>query len=253
VGIFAVAQRLSSLGTLFFLAIGNISTPIFADYYSRGEIAPLKKLYQTTTKWVVMFNVPLFLLLIFFTKPILSIFGGDFSQGSAGLVILAIGNLVYTGTGPGANLLDMTNHTKFNSANSAFLIIVTIVSDLLLIPRWGVIGAAAASAFSTVIVNMVCLIEVYILIKIQPYGRGMFKPILAGLIASAITYLLNSYMVLPALLNLLVGGTILLGIYALVLIMLGFSEEDLLVINNFRSQISSMKLFVKPIAESPSD
>ncbi|MDD5369348.1 MAG: flippase, partial [Anaerolineaceae bacterium] len=123
VGIFAVAQRLSSLGTMFFLAVGNISTPIIAEFYSHGEVSQLKKLYQTTTQWVVMFNVPLFLTLTLFSKPLLSIFGSDFTFGATALIILAVGNLAYTGTGLGANILDMTNHTKFNSINSAFMVI----------------------------------------------------------------------------------------------------------------------------------
>ncbi len=247
VGIFAVAGRLSTLGTMFFLAIGNISTPIIADFHNRGETGQLKKLYQTTTKWVVMFNIPLFLFLVLFSKPLLSIFGSDFTYGAPALIVLAIGNLVYTGTGLGANILDMTNHTKVNSANSAILVIVTITSDLLLIPRWGVIGAAAASAFSTVIVNVVCLIEVYVLLKMQPYELTILKPILAGLIAAATTLLLNHYFVLPSLLLLFVGGTVLWGIYALVLIIVGFSEEEMLVINAFRARLKLLMPLIKSV------
>jgi O-antigen/teichoic acid export membrane protein len=247
VGIFAVAGRLSSLGTMFFLAVGNISTPIIADFHNRGELGQLKKLYQTTTKWVVMFNIPLFLFLVLFSKPLLSIFGSDFIYGAPALIVLAIGNLVYTGTGLGANILDMTNHTKINSANSAILVIVTIASDLLLIPRWGVIGAAAASAFSTVIVNVVCLIEVYALLKMHPYELAILKPILAGLIAAATTFLLNHYFVLPSLLLLFVGGTVLWGIYALVLFIVGFSEEEMLVINAFRARLKLLMPLIKSV------
>lgn len=241
VGIFAVAQRLSSLGTMLFLSVGNISTPIIADFYSRGELGQLKQLYQTTTKWVLMFNVPLFLTFVFFSKPLLSIFGADFTLGSTALVVLAVGNLFYTGTGLGANILDMTNHTKYNSANSAFMVVITIVSDLLLIPRWGVIGAASASAISTVIVNVVCLLEVLFLLKMHPYGRDIFKPILAGSISAGITFLFNQHLVLPSLLHLFVGGGILWAIYVLILTRLGFSEDDMLIVANFRSRLKFLK------------
>ena len=241
VGIFAVAQRLSALGSMLFLSVGNISTPIIADFHSRGETGQLKKLYQTTTKWVLMFNVPLFLTFVFYSRPLLSIFGADFTLGSTALIVLAIGNLIYTGTGVGANILDMTNHTKFNSANSAFMVIVTIFSDLLLIPRWGVIGAASASAISTVIVNVVCMIEVYVLLKMHPYGRDIFKPILAGTISAAIIYLFNQYLALPSLLQLFLGGGLLWGIYFLILTRLGISEDDKLIIANFRSRLKFRK------------
>lgn len=248
VGIFAVAQRLSSLGTLPFLSIGNIATPLIADFYHQGDLSQLKKLYQTTTKWVVMFNLPLFFFFVIFPKPLLSIFGAEFALGATALVILAVGNLFYTGTGFGANILDMTNHTKFNSANSAFLVVVTIAFDLFLIPRWGVLGAAAASAFSTVIVNVACLIEVFFLLKMHPYRRDVWKPIVAVSISALITLVLNQYLVLPPLLHLLIGGVILWGSYAIVLTLLGLSEEDIFIITYFRSRIKTFVSSIRSIA-----
>lgn len=249
VGIFAVASRLSSIGTLLYLSVGNISTPLIADFYSRGELGQLKSLYQTTTQWVLMFNVPLFLTFVLFSKPLLLIFGGDFTFGAAALIVLAIGNLAYTGTGIGSNILDMTNHTKFNSANSAFMVVVTITSDLLLIPRWGVIGAAVASAFATVIVNVVCLIEVYVLLKILPYRADILKPLLAGSLTAAIMVVINPYLVLPSLLRLFIGGGILWGLYALILTCLGFSKGDRLIFKGMRSRLKLMLSFGRPAVE----
>lgn len=247
VGVFAVASRLSTLGTMLFLSVGNISTPIIAEFHNRGETGKLKRLYQTTTKWILMFNLPLFLTFVFFSKPLLSIFGGDFTNGTTALIVLAIGNLVYTGTGIGANILDMTNHTKYNSINSIILVFVTITSDLLLIPRWGVIGAAAAASFSTVIVNVVCMVEVYALLKIHPYGREIFKPLFAFAITGLSFYLLNPYLALPSILHLLIGGAILWSIYILILNRLGFSEEDLLILTKLHSRIKSMNPFRRPV------
>ena len=250
VGIFAVAQRLSSLGTLFFLSLGNISTPIIAEFHSRGERDQLRKHYKTTTRWVLMFNLPVFVTFILFSKELLSIFGADFTLGSEALIILAVGNLVYTGTGFGANILDMTNHTKFNVVNSMFMVVVTIASGLIFIPRWGVIGAAAASSFSTAIVNVVCMIEVYVLLKMQPYGRQVFKPILAASITAAITYILNQYLVgLPSLLHLFIGVGILWGIYLLIMIFLGFSEEDLDILTSLRSRLKSILTIRRSVPE----
>jgi O-antigen/teichoic acid export membrane protein len=248
VGIFAVAARISTLGTLLFLSVGNISTPLIAEFHNRGEMGQLERLYKTTTKWVLMFNLPLFLTFVFFSKPILSIFGGDFSDGSTALIVLAIGNLVYTGTGIGANILDMTNHTKFNSINSAILIVVTITTDLILIPRWGVIGAAAASSFSTVIVNLICLVEVYVLLKIRPFGREIIKPLIAISITTVILLLINPLLALPTFWHLVVGGLILWSIYTLILSRLGFSDEDRLIFSKFRSRAISLNPFRRPVA-----
>lgn len=248
VGIYSVALRVSTLGNMLFLAIGYISTPIIADLHSRGEKAQLKSFYQTTTKWILMFNLPLFLTFLIFAKPILSIFGAEFSDGSQGLVILALGSLVYTGTGLGANILDMTDHTRLNSANSAFMVMITIVLDLLLIPRWGVLGAAAASAFSTVIVNLVCMIEVLVLLKMLPYERGFLKLLAAGAVSAATTYFAIQYLALPSLLLLFAGATILWGIYILVIVALGLSADDRMVIASIRYRLKMLAPKRNPVA-----
>ena len=90
VGVYAAAARLSSVGNMFYLSIGNISTPIIADLYSRGETGPLKAYYQTTTRWLLTFNLPLFLTFAIFAKPLLSIFGEDFATGATALIHIGI-------------------------------------------------------------------------------------------------------------------------------------------------------------------
>ena len=244
VGIYAAALRLTVIGTMLYQAVGNISTPIIADLYSRGEFAQLKAYYQTTTRWLVTFNLPLFLTFVIFATPLLSIFGADFATGATGLIILSTGTLVFTGTGFGANTLDMTDHTKLNSANSVFMVLVTIGLDLLLIPRCGVIGAAIASALSMVLINVACLAEIWFLLHMQPYNRSFIKPIFAGMAAALVTYLLYDRLALPPFLQLAIGGTVLWSVYTLALIALGLPAEDLIVVNRLRSRLKFKFPFV---------
>jgi O-antigen/teichoic acid export membrane protein len=235
VGVYSAAARLSAIGNMLFLSIAGISAPIIADLYARGEPKQLKTYYQTTTKWLVAFNLPLFLTFTIFAAPLLSIFGADFTTGATGLMILAVGTFVYTGTGVGATVLDMTDHTKLNSVNSALMVVIGLGLDVFCIPRWGVIGAAIASTLSTILINVVCLIEVQVLLHMQPYDWSFFKPIAAGVVTLVVTYVLNQHLVLLPIFQLLIGGTILWGVYGLVLIALKFSPEDLLVVNHVRA------------------
>ena len=242
VGVYTAALRLSAVGNMFYFSIASISAPIITDLYSRGESVRLEQLYQTTTKWLITFNFPLFLTFVIFAVPLISIFGADFAAGATGLIILASGTLVNTGTGVGATVIDMTGHTRLNFGNSVFLMITAVSLDLLLIPRWGVIGAAIASALPTFLVNLLCLLEVFVLLRILPYNWSIFKPIIAGLVAAGITYLVSQRLTLLPLGQLAVGATILWGVYALVITLLGFSEEDRLVLNGVRARLNLDKL-----------
>lgn len=242
VGVFSAASRFSLIGSMFYLSIGNISTPIIADLHSRREAAQMKAYYQTTTRWLVMFNLPLFLTSALFARPLLSIFGDDFTAGATSMMILAVGTLAYTGTGVGANILDMTDHPKVNTANSVVMVFITIALNLLLIPHWGVMGAAAASALSTVLVNLLCLIEVWYLLGMQPYHRGFLKLLAAGLLSAGLTWFLIGRMSLPLLMELLVGGAALWGIYLLALLAMGLPESDLMVMKRLWAHLNFRRI-----------
>jgi O-antigen/teichoic acid export membrane protein len=237
VGIFAAASRFSMIGIMFYLAVGNISTPIIADLHSRGEASQMRAFYQTTTRWLMMFNLPIFLTALLFAEPLLSIFGDDFTAGATSMMILAIGTLAYTCTGIGSNILDMTDHPKVNMVNSFIMVFITIGLNILLIPGWGVNGAAAATALSSTVVNIFCLLEVWYFDHMLPYNRSFLKPLLAGMIATPLTYLLIQHVILSFLLQLVVGGIFLWGIYALTLYLLRINPEDLLVIEHLISRI----------------
>jgi len=246
VGVYAAASRLNNIGNMFYSSVGNISTPIIADLFVQGERIQLKKYYQTTTRWLISFSLPLFLTFFIFTKQLLTIFGEDFSTGASGLMILSIGMLVFNSTGLGANILDMANHTKVNMINSFVMVLLTIGLDLFLIPRWGVVGAALAASISVVTINIVRLLEVWYLLAMQPYNRSVFKPILAAVIAGVVTVYLNGQLALPSLLQLALGITFLWSIYALVLFCLGFSEEDLMLVRRAWEKLTRSSLSTQP-------
>jgi O-antigen/teichoic acid export membrane protein len=230
VGVYTAASRFSAIGSMFYLSVVAISTPIFADLHSMAKTTQMKAYYQATTRWMMMFNLPVFLTSVIFAKPMLSIFGDDFATGASTMMILAFGTLAYTSTGFGATILDMTDHPKVNTINSVVMVFVTITLNVLLVPPWGVVGAAVASSVATILVNVVCLIEVWILVGIQPYNHSLFKPILAGLVASLVAFLLNYFIDLPSLLQLLVGGGTLWIVYGFILYLLRLPPEDRLII-----------------------
>lgn len=237
VGIFTVASTLSMVGSMFFSSVGNISTPIIADLHSQGLFSQMKSYYQTTTRWMVLFNLPVFMTSIFFAKPLLGIFGDDFTSGEASMMILAFGTLAYTGTGIGSNILDMTDHQRINTVNSVLMVLVTIVLNVLLIPVWGVNGAAAAWSLSTILVNFVCLIEVWVFVGMQPYNLSFYKPIAAGLVAALPVFLVNHYIKLPLLIHLVIGGGSMWITYGLALYLLKLSADDRIVVDSLLSRI----------------
>lgn len=232
VGVYTAALRLSAVSSMFMLSLGAISEPIISDLYSRAELNQLRRYHQTVTKWEVMFSLPIFLTFVIFAEQLLSIFGADFTAGATALIILASGSLVMASTGPSGYMINMTGHSKLSFINSVFFLIITVVLDILFIPRWGITGAAFAGTLAIVFRNVLQVAEILFLLQILPFNWSFLKPAAAGIVAAGITYLAIHRLVLSSLILQTTAGVALLwGNYFLVLILLKFSEEDRIVLN----------------------
>ena len=67
---------------------------------------------------------------------------------------------------------------------------MNIALNILLIPLLGIIGAAIATASSTILMNILFLGESWRYEKIQPFSTDMLKTVLAGLLSLGIVYLI---------------------------------------------------------------
>lgn len=244
VGVYAVASRVSDVGSLFLLSIASVSMPIVSDLYHRKDHAKLGSLYQTVTKWSLSFNLPFFLTVLLFAKPLLSVFGMDFSAGAASLIVLSLGILAKAAIGIPGVLISMTGHSKLFLLNSIVTVIMTLVFQLLLIPRWGVFGAAMAATISLTFDNALFLLEVLILFRLWPYNWSFLKPLIAGLVATAITFIVNHRLPvgLSFSFNLVLHIAALWLIYAIGLILLGISEDDRLILSALQARLNATVL-----------
>jgi len=170
---------------------------------------------------------------------LLSIFGEDYTNGNLALIILAFGSLIKVGTGMGGIIIDMTGYTKLKLMNSILRLIMFIVLDLLLIPKWGLVGAAAAVLGGEGLVNILRLLEVYFIYKILPYNRSFFKPVIATIVAVGLVLVTMHYLppktnYLMAVLNI----AVMLLAYVGIIFLLRFSQEEIAL---FKSLTSNLK------------
>lgn len=154
-GIYFNAFRTAGLMTLFMFAITLVIAPMVARHYHSGEI---KKAQGVTTlcAWAgFLFSLVIFALFVFFGDVVLSLFGPEFSDGHAILVILSIGLLADAATGPTRIVMMMTGHERQYVSLFGSIMAVGFVVQLVVIPIYGVMGAAIVNALSRVVAQTV--------------------------------------------------------------------------------------------------
>ncbi len=235
VGVFSVANQLNTFADLVQSSVTTSVRPIIVEVHDRGNREQLGRIYQTVSKWMFSFNFPVFLIIVLFPSEILSIFGKDFAQGALALVLLSWASLVDAVTGMCGAILDMTGYTKLKLMNSIIRIALTLFVSLLLIPSLGMVGAAVSALVGVTVLNVLRVVEVYVLFRLIPYDISFVKPVLAGIAAWLVA--LTSANWLPPMdpgLQIILRMALLVGTYAGVLLLLGLDAEDRAILKRVR-------------------
>ena len=186
VGLYHPAARTAGLLRTVLLAFMGIFAPMMSDYHRQGDVGEMGKLYKLIVRWIVSLSLPLAIIIIIYSKKIMLLFGVQYLSASNVLMVLTTAAFIQTLFGGGGQTLTMTGFTKVNLFNSIIVVLINITLNLLWIPQYGIIGAAYATLISMALLGLLRIVEVNHLIKITPFSLKLMKPIIAGIIMTAV-------------------------------------------------------------------
>lgn len=219
VGVYRAASQTAVLTTLFLTSLNTIFAPMIADLHNRKEVEKMRQVFKITTRWSFSLTLPLFLIVGVASQDILRIFGPEFATGWLPLIILSAGQLVNAGTGGVGYMLIMSGHQYSKFLGDLIMAIANVLLNIILIPRWGLFGAAAAMAISIGGVNLLRAGQVYIILRVHAYNRGYLKLIGAGILAALGGFIVRHW--LPPMhffLSLMVTAGVVFLVYVIVLL-----------------------------------
>ena len=155
VGIYRNAFKVATITRIALTAFLVPAAPKFAELFSQGKMKELGQSAQFATKIIFWCSAPILAGVILLAPFIMGIFGKEFLKGTEALIILSIGQFVNAATGPVSNILMMTGKQKLNRNLMVATTILAIVLDLILIPRFGIVGAASVNTFGVIIMNLI--------------------------------------------------------------------------------------------------
>lgn len=171
-GIYTAATRYLVVGQLALQAIHQVMGPKISELLAKGSQTRAQSVYQTATAWLMVLAWPIYFTLAVFAPLLLEIFGPEYVAGQAALAILSLAMLLSTAIGPVDIVLLMGGKSSWNLANAAFALVLNVALNLLLIPRFGIEGAALAWAGSIAANNLLPLAQVWRFLRLHPFGKG---------------------------------------------------------------------------------
>ncbi len=161
VGIYNIILKVAMIISLPLTAINTILAPKFAEYWDKRDKKNFLKLAQRSTKLIFWTTLPVLILFLLFHNKILNLFGEDFQKGNIALLILLLGQFINAASGSVGIILLMTGHQKAHQNITLTGTILNIMLNYLLIPYYGMLGAAIANTVTTIYWNILFSIKVY--------------------------------------------------------------------------------------------
>lgn len=179
-GVYALGSAIVAFVCIVLSSVNQIFGPTIADLYARQQHDLLSRMYHTLTKWIFGLTLPLAAVIMIFSRPIMRIFGPDFEPGWIVLVIGTIGQLANVGVGSSGTLLYMTGRHRNLIWIQSVVAIVIVILNMLLVPKWGIVGAVCAVAIANITVNICYLLTVRRVLGLLPYDTSYFRLVLPG-------------------------------------------------------------------------
>ncbi|QKV20219.1 polysaccharide biosynthesis C-terminal domain-containing protein [Oricola thermophila] len=161
VAVYYAAVKVLALAHFVFFAVKTGVAQQFAANTAPEERAALRAFAGQTVGWTFWPTLAIGVVILVFGKFLLSLFGSGFTEGYPLLFVLIAGVVVRASVGPAESLLNMTGHQNACAAIFAIVLLLNIVLNMLFIPVYGLMGAAAASAIATVLEAALLLLFSY--------------------------------------------------------------------------------------------
>jgi O-antigen/teichoic acid export membrane protein len=213
--------------------------PLINKEYSKGNKEGVKQMSKQVGKWILIINLPVIILLITFPGVFLNLlFGEAYLEATGALRILAIGFFFISLLGISNRLISMTGRSKILFLDIIVVATINVILNIILIPRYGLTGAAIATSVSFGLISVISASQAYYYLKIIPIRRKMFNIVISGLISfGALLYL--KAIVPSSISSLIILAVFFLTLYLfLVYIFKGFDKNDIMV---FRSLLRRVK------------
>lgn len=229
VGLYNGASPLAQLIPFTLVSMGFIYVPIASQLYSRSQMPEMRRIYKILTKWIFSVSFPIFLILFLFPETVLdSFFGTNYIRAGLALRILAVGFMFHSFVGMNGLSLTVIGKSRLVMYGSLIGASGNVILNIVLIPRWGIEGAAIASATSYMLFNIFNSVALFRHAHIHPFTYNYIKPVLISLVLLISIYGISQCLKINLWMLPLLLITFLASYVFLLLLTRSFDKEDIM-------------------------
>ena len=192
-GIYTTAFYIGMIIEIPRRAISQISIPFISENIKNNKIKEIEKNYKEVSLHQILIGVLFFILIIINLDNIFSLIpnSNEFIKGKDVVYIIGISKLIIMFFSFNSELISLSKYYRFTVITIIILDFVSILLNLILIPNYGMIGAAYASLISIAFYNIIKFIFIKMKMNISPFSIKSIIVIAIGLVV----YFISNYLI----------------------------------------------------------
>lgn len=175
-GLYAVATRAVRAGQVVDRSMRVAVSPRISALLAAGEAGAARALHTTVARAMVLATWPYYVTLAFFGPAILQVFGSEFVEGSIVLTVLAGSVMIAAAAGMLQSILLMGGRSNWQVLNKSLAVALSVVLNLTLVPRFGILGAAITWAVVVLVDTSVAAWQVHYRLGVLLEPRALLGP-----------------------------------------------------------------------------
>ncbi|OIO42926.1 hypothetical protein COU56_00555 [Candidatus Pacearchaeota archaeon CG10_big_fil_rev_8_21_14_0_10_31_9] len=215
--------------------------PIITKEYGKGNIATVKVITRQVTKWLFVISIPLFIAIFLFPQEAIRIlFGEQYLPASNSLRILAVGFFIASILDVSQEVLSMKGRSKLILMDTIVIAVVNIILNYILIPIYGISGAAFSTTFSISALSILFTYQVRKSSSIFIIKRDVIKVLFSGIVAFLLTWFSFLY-ITEEIPRLIVGGILFVLTYFLLIYLThSIDKNDYMILRAIKGKLTKM-------------
>lgn len=177
-GIFSIATYFGSMIQIPARSIIRITTSVISESWKNNDLDNIRTIYKQSCLNQLIVGLVLLLALWVNIDSVLALMPAEYTSAKYVILFMGLGYLVDLATGSNGAIIGTSDYYRYDTLFMVLLVVFTFLTNLWLIPIYGIVGAGIASCLTYVLFNLLRLIFIRVKFNMQPYS-----PVFLGVLA----------------------------------------------------------------------
>jgi O-antigen/teichoic acid export membrane protein len=189
-GVYSICFFFGVVVSLPARSINRIANVVAAEAWKINDWKTLNDVYRKSCLTLFIIGLSLFLGLWLNIDNVFHILREEYKPGKWVIFFIALGSLIDMLTGANSSILGTSKFYRIQTLFIIILVLLLIGTNLLFIPKYGIVGASIGSAVSLSALNVTRYLFLYVKFGFQPYTLKFAWVLFIGMASYAVSSLI---------------------------------------------------------------